>query len=75
MKGEIEIFSPENWERSLQFKEYLQRKERNPPQNLKPSEILNGFSELRPMPGTLRTEKDLTDRALKYLLQSAQKPT
>lgn len=65
MKKVMKVFSEKNWERSLEIAEYIKTEKKNPPDNILPSEILNGILCLKADVKNLKEEKSIMKKAFR----------
>lgn len=63
MRKMMKTFSEKNWERSLEIAEYIKAEKKNPPDNILPSEILNGILCLKAGVKNLKEEKNIMKKA------------
>lgn len=65
MRRKVNSFTPDNWKRSLEVKKYLEGEKIILPEDLLPSEILNGLLSVRQKIGYLHDERTIMRKTLK----------
>jgi len=63
IEKKVKPFSIRNWEKSLEIADYLKGEKTNPPDNVLPSEILNGVISIKMSVKDLKEEMKIMEKA------------